>query len=65
MLVLVNVPRFAFGLSLVANIAAIAITLRSEVPDVMSMDHKKGQLESARILELMDLDVSESSHTVS
>lgn len=65
MLVLVNVPRVAFGLSLAANIAAIAITLRSEVPDIMSIDHKKGQLESARILELTDLDVSESSHTVS
>jgi predicted MFS family arabinose efflux permease len=64
MLVLVNGPRYAFGISLAANIAAIVITVKADVPDVMSINHKKSKRESARILQLMDLDVSEHSHVV-
>ena len=65
LLVLINAPRYAFLLSVLANIVAIIITLRSDVPDVMSIYHKKEKRESARILELMDMDTSENSHVVS
>lgn len=65
MLVLVNAPRIAFVLSLLANIVAIVLTYLSDVPDIMSMHHKKEKRESARILEMVDVDVSETTHMVS
>lgn len=61
MLVLINAPRWAFVLSLLANVAAIYITFRSDVEDFMSAHHRKERQESARILELMDIDASETS----
>ena len=65
MLVLVNGARYAFLLSLIANLLALLITFMSDVPDVTSIHYKKEKRESARILELVDVDVSESSNMVS
>lgn len=61
-LVLVNAPRYAFGVSLAANILAVVITYRSHVPDITSIHHRKEKRESARILQLVDVDVSDSFH---
>ena len=63
-LVLVNGPRYAFGISLIANFIAFAITLKSDVPDIMSLHYKKEKQESARVLQLTDLDMSDSSFMV-
>jgi predicted MFS family arabinose efflux permease len=63
-LVLANGPRYAFLFSLLANIVALVITYQSDVPDIMSINHKKEKRESARILELVDVDISETSNMV-